>query len=214
MLLGAWADPGPAASILDIGTGCGVLALMMAQKSPACIDAIDIHGPSAEEAEFNISQSPWAQRISVFCSGVEEHSRKGLTYDFIITNPPFFINSLKPASVGKLLAKHESGLTYSSLIESCLKMMHAGSSLCLILPVKEAGLFEEMAMNNGLNPRKKLIVRPVSSKPPHRMLIEFQLGNKIEITENELIIHDPANRFSTPYLNLTQNFHHFPKNEA
>ena len=210
MLLGSWVQPGTALSILDLGTGCGILALMMAQVSGARIDAIDIHRPSVDEAEYNVSQSPWAGRIRVVHRSVEEHSRlAGNMYDIIISNPPFFNNSLKPSSAKKLLAKHEYALTLEILLECSMKLMHVESSLCLILPVKEAKLFTLMALGKGLFPARRLIVRPSPSKQAHRTLIEFRFKSILQPVEDDLIILDPGNQFSEKYLSMTQNFHLF-----
>ncbi|MCX6287372.1 MAG: methyltransferase [Bacteroidetes bacterium] len=210
MLLGSWVKPADASSILDIGTGCGVLALMMAQGSGAQIDAIDIHGPSVDEATYNVSQSPWPGRIRVFLQPVEDHAfLGGLTYDIIISNPPFFNNSLKPSSSKKLLAKHEHTLTLGILLTSSLKLMHPGSSLCLILPTTEGKMFTSMAEGKGLFPFKRLTVSPLSSRLPHRILTEFRFLKPAEVIEDELTIHSADGGFSEKYLSMTQNFHLF-----
>jgi tRNA1Val (adenine37-N6)-methyltransferase len=210
MLLGSWVRPMVASSILDLGTGCGILALMMAQVSDAQIDAIDIHKPSVEEAGYNVSQSPWASRIHVIYRSLVEHARLAAQpYDIIISNPPFFINSLKPSSPRKLIAKHESTLALESLLEYSFRLMHAGSSLCLILPVNEGKLFTAMALDKGLFLARKLIVRPSPSKHPHRILIEFRFKLPSETFEDNLVILNHQNRFSEKYLSMTQNFHLF-----
>ena len=210
MLLGSWVHPGNASSILDVGTGCGVLALMMAQVSTAVIDAIDIHGPSATEARLNAFHSPWAERIHVFCKTVEDHSLPPhKTYDIIISNPPFFINSLKPATEKKLLAKHEHALTLETFLLSSLKLMHPGSSLCLILPVRERQKFTGMALKQGLHPVRTLTVQPIPSKAPHRVLMEFRFQKTAEPTEDEMTIYKEVNLFSEQYLEMTQYFHLF-----
>ena len=210
MLLGSWVRPVAASSILDLGTGCGVLALMMAQVSDAKIDAIDIHRPSVEEADHNVLQSPWASRIHVIHRSLGEHARLAVhPYDIIISNPPFFINSLKPVSPGKLIAKHECTLTFESLLEHSLSLMHAGSSLCLILPVNEGKLFTAMASDKGLYPARTLTIKPSPSKHPHRILVEFRFKIPSEPFEDKLVILDHQNRFSEKYLSMTQIFHLF-----
>ncbi|MEI7490001.1 MAG: methyltransferase [Bacteroidota bacterium] len=210
MLLGAWVQPGNARSILDVGTGCGVLALMMAQGSEAEIDAVDIHKPSVKEAKHNVSRSPWAGRIRVLCRPLEEHARlAGTQYDLIITNPPFFIDSLKPHSSKKLIAKHEGSLTLNTLLESSLCLMHKGSSLALILPLAEGLVFTGMANDNGLFLARRLLVRPLPSKPFHRVLMEFRALPADGPPEDELTIFSFKGIFSEKYLIMTQNFHLF-----
>jgi tRNA1Val (adenine37-N6)-methyltransferase len=215
MLLGSWVKAGSASTILDIGTGCGVIAMMTAQQSVAEIDAIDIHKPSADQAALNVSKCPWAGRIRVFCRSVEEHSRLAdRKYDLIVSNPPFFINSLKPASAEKLIAKHEHALSPSDLLRYSLLLMHAGSSLCLILPVEEGKKFTLLALEQGLYPVRVLTVKPLPSKPPHRSLIEFRFMNIPEPEVDELIIHGSSGLFSEKYLSLTQNFHLFKQKKS
>jgi len=215
MLLGSWVKAGSAISILDIGTGCGVIALMMAQQSGAEIDAIDIHKPSADQAALNASKCPWTERIRVFCRSVEEHSRLAdRKYDLIVSNPPFFINSLKPASAEKLIAKHEHALSPSELLRYSLMLMHAGSSLCLILPVEEGKKLTLLALEQGLFPVRVLTVRPLPSKKPHRILIEFRFMNVSPQEADELMIHGPDGLFSEKYLSLTQNFHLFKQKKS
>ncbi|MEI8006438.1 MAG: methyltransferase [Bacteroidota bacterium] len=215
MLLGSWVKAGSAESILDIGTGCGVIALMMAQSSAAKIDAIDIHKPSADEAAFNISKCPWSERIRVWCRSLEDHALLAKNkYDLIISNPPFFINSLKPASTEKLIAKHEHALSPPELLRYSTGLMHSSSSLCLILPVEEGKKFTLLASELGLYPFRSLTVRPVPLKPPHRSLIEFRFLNVQEPENDELVIHGPDGLFSEKYLSLTQNFHRFNQEKS
>jgi tRNA1Val (adenine37-N6)-methyltransferase len=103
VLLGAWACPPENGRILDIGTGCGILALMMAQKSNAAITAIDIHQESIQEAKENFSRSPWPNRLSAKHTGIAEFSESHQSkFNYIISNPPFFNNSLKPFSAGRI----------------------------------------------------------------------------------------------------------------
>jgi len=215
VLLGSWVQPGSASAILDIGTGCGVIALMVAQGSSAKIDAIDIHRPSVDEATFNVSQSPWADRIRVYCRSVEEHARLvNHKYDIIVSNPPFFFNSLKPSSEVRLLAKHEDALSPAVLLRYSIEMMHPGSSLCLIMPVREGNKLTIMAAEKGLYPARRIDIRSLPSKPPHRSLFEFRWENVHKKEVDELVIRSSEGLFSEKYLSMTQNFHLFNQNKS
>ncbi|MCX6278948.1 MAG: methyltransferase [Bacteroidetes bacterium] len=124
MLLGAWSNPGTISRILDIGTGCGVLALMMAQKSTGIIDAIEIDKQSINEAVSNFLNSPWTSRVTPIHDDVAVYSRHTETrYDFIISNPPFFNNSLKSPELRKNLARHDTKLSHEELIKAVDRLL-------------------------------------------------------------------------------------------
>lgn len=215
MLLGSWIQPGSARSVLDIGTGCGVLSMMLAQVSQASIHAIDIDQVSVNEAQNNFSNSIWTDRLCVFHRSLEEHSLMcNQTYDLILSNPPFFTNSLKPICSKRLLAKHQRTLTNYSLPEGSVKLMHENSSLYLILPFENGQTFTSICAEKGLFPVKTLIVRPLPYKPPHRILLEFRFSKSIQAIEDELVIYTNENKFSEKYLSLTQNFHSFEKKKT
>ena len=129
MMLGAWAFPGDEGRILDIGTGCGVLALMMAQKSNGNIDAIDIDEPSVGQARENILNSPWFHRINPVWGNIITFSKETLDrYGFIISNPPFFYHSLKSPEVRKNQARHDTSLSHEALIDAvCLLLKEDGA---------------------------------------------------------------------------------------
>ena len=214
MLLGAWSNPGDAKSILDIGTGCGILSLMMAQKSDASVDAIDIHAPSVAEAKSNFIKSPWAERLDAFCMPLQEYAEKsGRKYDLIITNPPYFTGSLKPASEMRMISRHEISMSYSTLIRWSVSLMHRQSSLSLLLPVKQSRIFTGIAAGENLHPVRKLVVRPFRTKPPNLILMRFGFGIPSNLMEDELVIMTPEGRFTTPYLSLTRNFHQFAQQD-
>jgi tRNA1Val (adenine37-N6)-methyltransferase len=113
ILLGAWAEPGQAKSILEIGTGCGVISLMLAQKSDARIVAIDIDEDSVKQARYNFTRSSWSDNLQAQMVSLQDHaSASERQYDLIITNPPFFTGSLKSPDEKKNRAKHSSDLSH------------------------------------------------------------------------------------------------------
>jgi tRNA1Val (adenine37-N6)-methyltransferase len=215
MLLGSWVNPAGARSILDVGTGCGILSLMMAQKSQALIDAIEIHQPSVEEARNNFLKSPWADRINVYNASFQEFSgNASLKYDLIISNPPFFSNSLKPASGLKLISRHEKSLSFQSLIDCSVAVMSADSSLCLVLPPQESRIFIRLAEIKNLYPQKTLLIRPGQLKPPNRVLLRFGFAKNPFPGEEELVISTPDRKFTEDYLSLTNDFHFFTQKDS
>jgi tRNA1Val (adenine37-N6)-methyltransferase len=211
MLLGSWVDPGKAATVLDVGTGCGILALMMAQKSSSRIEAIDIHPPSAEEAGMNFLKSPWKERLSSHCISLRDFSARAVTrFDLVISNPPFFSNSLKPGSLTRAISRHEQSLSLRSLLDGSVALMHGASLLCLVLPVTEHKAFIRMAGERNLYIQKALQVRPCPLKPFNRVLLELGFLKKPVPAKKELIISESENGpFTKEYLSLTQEFHYF-----
>ena len=215
MLLGSWADPAWAGAILDVGTGCGVLALMMAQKSGCPIDAIDIHQPSAEEAGKNFLASPWAGRINVFHTSFREFSENtGHRYSLIITNPPFFSNSLKPASASKLISRHEQSLGLIPLIDCSVTVMTPDALLYLVLPASGSSTFLRQAAIKNLFPRKIMQIRPCPARPPNRVLLSMGFDSTAPCEAEELSISTPGGKFTAEYLALTRDFHFFAQKDS
>jgi tRNA1Val (adenine37-N6)-methyltransferase len=210
MLLGSWANPENAKRILDIGTGCGVLALMMAQKSEAVIDAIDIDQPSIIEADNNFKGSPWASRLSAIQDSLREFSQTGQpVYDFIITNPPYFSNSLKSPASRANHARHDESLSLPELASHVHHLLTDHGCFALILPVESAVRFQSTCADCGLYLSRNLVVYPKPGSPPKRTLMEFT-KTKIHHPENtSLTILDASGRFTPGYLAMTEDFHSF-----
>ena len=210
MLLGSWANPGNSKKIIDIGTGCGVLALMMAQKSEGMIEAIDIDQASVIEALTNFAHSPWASRISAINASLQEFSRQvKADYGFIITNPPYFTRSLKSPSARVNQTRHDETLTLAELAGAVSRLLASDGCFALILPAEAADRFQIACADNGLFPSRILIVFPKPSSPAKRVLIEFS-KNKIEFPLNaELTILDASGKYTPEYLSLTGCFHNF-----
>ena len=210
MLLGSWANPGTAGRILDIGTGCGVLALMMAQKSAAAIDAIDIDMPSVTEAAENFSGSPWHSRITAIHTSLQAfscHATAG--YDFIITNPPYFSNSLKSPKVRVNYTRHDESLPLSALARHASHLLTADGRFALVLPSDAAGRFRTICDGNGLYLSRNLDVYPGQTKLPKRTLMEFTKCRIGDPESSTLTILDEPGKFTPEYLALTGGFHNF-----
>jgi tRNA1Val (adenine37-N6)-methyltransferase len=210
MLLGSWANPKHAKRILDIGTGCGVLALMMAQKSIAVIDAIDIDQPSIIEANKNFKSSPWASSISAIQDSLRAFSQAGQpVYDFIITNPPYFSNSLRSPSSRANHARHDDSLSLTDIASNVRHLLHDHGCFAIILPCEPADGFQAICAAFGLYPSRSLVVYPKPASSPKRTLMEFT-KTKIHHPEyTSLTILDASGKFTPEYLSLTKDFHSF-----
>lgn len=210
MLLGAWAEPGPVKTILDIGTGCGVLALMMAQKSEANVEGIDIDKQSIDQARENFIKSKWSERLKVTHKSLFDlsvHAEK--CYGFIITNPPFFSASMKSPSDRKNRARHEIDMTHSALLEGATKLMERDGRLALILPASMGPGFEMEAGRSGLFLSRSMLVSSREYHPPKRILLEFSFSSPISEKREDMFIQNKNCTFSDFYLHLTQEFHQF-----
>lgn len=210
MLLGAWANPGLSGKILDIGTGCGVLALMMAQKSQGVIDAIEIDEVSAGQASENFLNSPWKSRINPIWGNINTFVKETPNrYDFIISNPPFFGNSLKSPEIRKNQTRHDTSLSHEELISAVNRLLTTHGSFCTILPAGSEDEFSRICGINNLFLSRKLEVSPKPLVPAKRSIMEFRRNAPTFHEKMNLTILNSEGKFSTDYLALTSGYHQF-----
>ncbi|MCL1821641.1 MAG: methyltransferase [Prolixibacteraceae bacterium] len=208
VLLGAWADVAEAHSILDVGTGTGLIAIMMAQRSCSEISAVEIDKPSADEAAFNVSQSPWKERIKVYHTSFQEFATStSEKFDLIVSNPPFFENSSRPKNLRRSNARHTDQLSSENMIRSCLHILSPNGKVALILPSTKAGNFIETAKTEGFFLNRSLLVRPNPAKPPHRCLLQFSTTETIIEVGEFMIEHIIHHDFTEEYITLTKDFY-------
>jgi tRNA1Val (adenine37-N6)-methyltransferase len=208
VLLGAWAELQGVKRILDIGTGTGILALMAAQRSDAYIVAIEPDRNSFMQAGLNIAGSPWHDRISLINTSAQEYlSGEDLLFDTVITNPPFFNDSLLNPDPWKASTRHSITLTHRELLESSLRLMSPGGTLQTVLPVNEAATFMDMASAAGLSCSRRLIVKPTPLLPPARILMT--LGFVERACEEATVVIEKGGRheYSDEYKSLTKDFY-------
>ncbi|MDY0101894.1 MAG: methyltransferase [Lentimicrobium sp.] len=208
VLLGAWVDAPQTGRVLDIGTGCGLLAIMVAQRSEAMITAIEIDQPSAAQAHNNFINSPWSSRMDVRTISLQNYAATCPGYfNLIITNPPFFVNSLKTPHAARSLARHNDELPFSVLAAISAELLSKNGILSLILPIKEAKLFHGYAVNSGLYMTKQLSVTPLKNKPPNRMLMEFSKQPAEKGVSESLTIRNIDGTYTDAYKSLTKDFY-------
>lgn len=177
VLLGAWSEVGEAASILDVGTGCGLIALMMAQKnSRAHIAALEIDEAAAKQARQNVLASPWHHRIVVE-QGDFTIWTPTTRYDAIVTNPPFFQETLLAPDQQRALARHtRTGLGFELLMKRSALLLRERGSLQLIAPKQAEEELLSLARQQGLNLVRGTDVRTVEQKNPKRVMLHFVKG--------------------------------------
>ncbi|HWD89202.1 MAG TPA: methyltransferase [Mucilaginibacter sp.] len=208
VLLGALADANHPKTILDIGTGTGVIALMLAQRFPgAQIDAVEIDEQAAQTGARNFTGSPFAERLTVYPSSFADFFDKypGRKYDLIVSNPPFYINSLKSPKKGKEIAKHADRGFFEMLIRDASLHLSEDGVFCLILPVYTAELVLKLGDKYGLFPSKKVMVRSFAISEPHRMILFLEL-KQMSLQEASLSIYKAVNIYSEEYVKLLQPY--------
>ena len=209
ILLGSWADVANTNTILDIGTGCGIIALMLAQRSQAKIDAIDIDRASIEEASFNFENSPWGDRLQAYHLSLQSyHENSTSKYDLIVSNPPFFQNSLLPTKEKQQIAKHNFSLSYTELVALSAKMLNPKGRFAIILPHENAGQFLNLAESLKLYLQEQLEIFPTRDKSAKRVILVFGLTEIKKKNFSDLILRNKNGAFTKGYMKLTSDFHH------
>lgn len=203
LLLGAWAQGG--SSVLDIGTGTGLIALMMAQRFPeAHVDAIDIDADAASQAEDNARRSPFADRVAVRCVSLQEYVAER-EYDSIVCNPPFFTQSLQSPDSKRTLARHSIALPFDDLFRHARRLMSEDGVLSIVVPSDALSQIETAAVMNNLFLVRRCLVRTTRKKPARRLLLSFS-QKPSPFHDEEGVIQEAVNEPSEWYRNLTCDF--------
>jgi len=210
VLLGAWAKiPEDTQNILDIGSGTGLIALMMAQRSPAeLIDAVELDDEAYVQAVENFENSPWSDRLFCYHADFSEFSQEmDERYDLILSNPPYF----PPSDSGDLTsprkrARFTGSLSHQELIEGVSKLLSPHGTFCVIIPEAEKANFSLICTENKLHIRRSTAVKGTPESPVKRRLLEFDF-QQIALEEDELIIELERHRYTDEYINLTKDFY-------
>lgn len=206
VLLGAWADASMAGNVLDIGTGTGLIALMIAQRSSCSITALEPDVKSYEEAVYNVEQSPWHKRINVFNMRLQDHEPP-TGYDLIVTNPPFFRHSLRNRDPRVSKTRHNYDLDFSILLDYAGRMLSSDGKFYLVLPYAEAALFIADASHYGLYCNRLVKVKPLPSSGVKRMLMEFGKTKK-QLHQSFLVVETgKRHEYSPEYKKLTADYY-------
>lgn len=207
VLIGAWADCNNAKKILDIGTGSGIIALMLAQKCNALINAIDIDEESIKNTVENIYNSKWPNQIIAQNISLQNFLKNNTeSYSHIVCNPPYFNNSLKNPDARKKLVRHTDSLSFDELINGVNTLLDKNGSFFLILPTNESLDFIQKALISSLYCNEKLNIKPKPGKAIKRLMMKFEKQNKKQII-NELIIRNEDNSYTSEYIEFTKDYY-------
>lgn len=208
-VLGAWAAEKVKGKlpnkILDIGTGTGLLSLMVAQKNPVFIDAIDIDQFAATQAKENFEASPWNQNLNAFCGNVLTWQADS-KYDCIISNPPFFENDILPQEEGKKNSKHADSLALYDLITVTDALLKDAGFFCILLPYTRSGYFETEAMKHSLFVNEKLHIKQSTRHSYFRTILLLEREQKPE-KQNELAIKNNVNGYTPEFTSLLKDYY-------
>ncbi len=216
VLLGAWTEIGNTTyNILDIGSGTGVIALMLAQRSSADnIEAIELEGDAFEQCAENFENSPWGDRLFCFHAGfdefVDEYTEEALDeserYDLIVSNPPFYKEEVASGDPTRDSARQQTSLPFDELLEGVSKLLSENGSFSTIIPFKEESQFLDLAAKNKLYPFRITRVKGTPTSETKRSLLQFSFTER-NVDMNELIIEKERHQYTDDYIALTQDFY-------
>lgn len=205
VLLGAWVEVKQVKKILDIGTGTGLIALMLAQRCEnAKIDALEIDNSAFKQAKYNCSISKWKEYLKVFFGSFQDYTTD-TKYDLIVSNPPFF-DSIKTISSNREQARQMASLSFEYLIERSATLLSATGELALILPYDTKEKICALAAQSKLYAYRIYTVKGSITSKPKRILIQFSKVQKPCIT-TELIIEISRHNYTSDYISLVKDFY-------
>lgn len=212
VLLGAWCDLGEYPdTLLDVGSGTGVIALMLAQRSDAMtVDAVEIDENAYEQTVENFEQSDWGDRLfcynASFVEFAEEMAEEEEEYDVIVSNPPFYTDAFESNDEARNKARFTSSLSFKELLEGVSKILAENGKFSTIIPYKEEETFIELAKSYQLYPSRIFRVKGTPTTEVKRSLLTFSFTENSP-QEEELIIETKRHQYTDAYINLTKDFY-------
>lgn len=211
ILLGAWVNVPKNAQILDIGTGTGLLSLMLAQRSQTSpitkIDAVEIDYAAYMQAQDNIQNSPWSDRISIYHGRIQDFAVTcPQQYDLIISNPPFFEKAYKASQTSRILARHSDSLLQTDILKVASQLLKIDGHLAVIYPTDLANTFLSKARDFGLWCDRQVNIKPTPTSPIKRIALELS-KTKFSRQETMLTIEESKHIYTEDYIALVKDFY-------
>ena len=208
ILLARWVEVTANDDVLDIGTGCGLIPLMLAQKGIKSADAVEIDKDSCEEAAQNFSNSAWKLRLSAINADVKvyaAHCEK--KYDLIVSNPPFYFGDNIPEKAKKGLARHTNTLGYNDLLASVKKLLKPDGRFALVLPALESKTFLKEAENQSFFLQKEMKIVPIEGKEPNRINMQLVVNQVDVIGTETFVLRNKDHTFTNYYKDFLKDYY-------
>lgn len=199
ILLGAWCDITGVNRILDVGTGSGVIALLMASRSKAIVHAVELDEKSVKEAKINFNNFQGKKPIVFHDDFINFAKISNQKYDLIVSNPPFFSEGLVSEKESRKAARHTNTLNHQNLCKSASSLISNKGKFCVVLPYNISNIFIEMASSFGLYLHKQLVIYPKPNTMPNRINIEFRVVKSSNIITEKVIIRDNEGEHTNQY---------------
>ena len=207
VLVGAWSPLEAPKHILDIGTGSGLIALMVAQRFPeAEVAGIDIDEVAVAQAQENVDASPFSERVHLMVSALQDAPFAETSFDAIVCNPPFFEERLLPPDEDRSNARHTTSLPFATLVGCSAKLLRPRGQFCVILPANSFDAFRQLCFVNGLSLSHRCDVQTSPRRPAKRVLACFSKG-EVQGVDEQLLTLSEAGRRSRQYARLTADFY-------
>jgi tRNA1Val (adenine37-N6)-methyltransferase len=208
ILLGIWASISHVNTVLDIGSGCGIISLLIASRVNANINSIELDSESVEESKSNFLNSPFKDRMEVieddFVKYMESTENR---YDLIVSNPPFFTNDLQSLDKRRTQARHTTQLSFYSLCKGVSKLLNPDGRFCVVIPFTQYDEFCSNALRNNLFVNTEQLIFSRRGLQPNRINIEFRKTEAKEIVKDFFIIREENNKFTDLYRSRLEEFY-------
>ena len=211
VLLGAWAPIANVQRVLDIGTGSGLIALMLAQRTAdsVMIDAVELDTAAAGQAQENVAASPWPNRICVHQADILQWAQQcEQRYSLIVSNPPYFAAGSACATPERASARYTNDLTHESLLLCAEQLLTADGFFCVVLPENAGSALVEFALQRGWYLRFRTDVADNDTRPPNRVLLALSLQDGEQMLDR-MTIRGPDQHYSAAHCSLTRDFYLF-----
>lgn len=209
VLLGAWTPLDGVRTALDVGTGTGLIALQLAQRSAAVqVIGVEIDAEAALQAQENVDAAPWNGRVQVVCSDIKEYRPVDKRFDLVVSNPPYFVEALKCPNSQRNAARHagEDTLSFDTLFSVSKTLLNEGGRVAVVIPVEVEQALLSAAVKHGFFPTRLLRVFTKPGKPVRRLLFCFAQQASACIEESLCIEHE-HHQYTPEYISLTRDFY-------